>query len=78
MSNTGCRPTWQRDFFDYGHVADLYLRLLKSGKVSDAFAQRMQKGAAAGHQPGWYPLGQTPAPLWPDTVMPERRSPARP
>ncbi|TLF81186.1 nuclear transport factor 2 family protein [Nocardia cyriacigeorgica] len=68
---------WQRDFFDYGHVADLYLRLLKSGKVSAEFAQRMQNSAAAaGHLPGWYPLGQTPAPLWPDTAMPELRSPA--
>ncbi|WP_157361952.1 nuclear transport factor 2-like protein [Haloechinothrix halophila] len=59
---------WQRDFFDFGHVADLYIRLLKSGKVSEDFAERMNKSATAGRLPGWYPLGQTPAPLWPVTT----------
>ncbi|MFC8526017.1 nuclear transport factor 2 family protein [Nocardia sp. NPDC057227] len=59
---------WQRDFFDFGHVADLYIRLLKAGKVTAEFSARMAKNAGAGRLPGWYPLGTTPSPLWPPAV----------
>jgi hypothetical protein len=57
--------SWQRDFFDFGHVVDLYSRLLKSGNVSQAFTERIAKNALRQRLPGWYPLGQAPAPIWP-------------
>ncbi|OMC29600.1 hypothetical protein A5740_17790 [Mycobacterium sp. GA-1841] len=55
--------SWQRDFFDFGHVAKLYFELLSSGNVTEAFTARLAKNAA-GNLPGWYPIGQTPVPLW--------------
>jgi hypothetical protein len=57
---------WQRDFFDFGHVATLFFTLAKSGNTTSEFQARLAKNAA-GSLPGWYPLGQAPAPLWPDT-----------
>lgn len=60
---------WQRDFFDFGHVTDLYLTLLKSGNVSQEFAERVAKNATGRRLPGWYPLGQAPAPIWPPATQ---------
>ena len=59
---------WQRDFFDFGHVTDLYLNLLESGNVTREFAERVAKNTTGQRLPGWYPLGQAPAPIWPPST----------
>lgn len=56
---------WQRDFFDFGHVTELYLALLKSGNVTKEFSQRVAKNASGQRLPGWYPRGAAPQPIWP-------------
>lgn len=55
---------WQRDFFDFGHVQALYLRLMKGGKLSAGMRKRIERGLAGEKLPGYYPLGQAPVPLW--------------
>jgi hypothetical protein len=59
--------SWQRDFFDYGHVETLFIDLLKAGKLTDQMVQRMTNIAAipSGHRvPGFYPLGTAPVAIW--------------
>jgi hypothetical protein len=66
---------WQRDFFDFGHVVNLYSRLLKSGNVSKGFSGRIAKNLLNQRLPGWYPLGQAPAPIWPPVAAAELADP---
>ncbi|MEB3049833.1 nuclear transport factor 2 family protein [Mycolicibacter sp. MYC123] len=56
---------WQRDFFDFGHVTELYMALLKSGNVTKEFSERVAKNATGQRLPGWYPRGTAPQPIWP-------------
>jgi hypothetical protein len=60
----GGRFDWQRDFFDFGHVSALYMDLMKAGKLSAGMQQRIERGMSGEKVPGYYPLGQTPVPLW--------------
>lgn len=55
--------SWQRDFFDFGNVSALFIELMKDKKMSDGMLARIEK-SAPGNLPGWYPIGQTPVPLW--------------
>lgn len=55
---------WQRDFFDFGHVQTLYLELMKAGALSTGMQERIQRSLAGEKLPGYYPLGQTPVPIW--------------
>ena len=55
---------WQRDFFDFGHVQKLYLELMKEGRLSAGMQERIQRSLAGEKLPGYYPLGQTPVPIW--------------
>ena len=55
---------WQRDFFDFGHVQALYLRLMKDGKLSAGMQKRIERSLAGENLPGYYPLGQAPVPIW--------------
>jgi hypothetical protein len=55
---------WQRDFFDFGHVQKLYLELMKTGKLSKGMQERIQRSLAGEKLPGYYPLGQSPVPIW--------------
>ena len=56
--------SWQRDWFDYGNAAALFLEMMKDGTLSDGMTERMHR-ALGGGQPCVYPLRQAPAPLWP-------------
>lgn len=62
--NAGYKISWQRDFFDFGHVQKLYLELMKTGKLSKGMQQRIERSLAGERLPGYYPLGQTPVPIW--------------
>lgn len=63
---------WQRDFSDFGHVVGPYSRLLKSGNLSRAFAERIATNALAQRRsqvvPAWaVPRADlaAPHPRWP-------------
>ncbi|BBX76085.1 nuclear transport factor 2 family protein [Mycobacterium shinjukuense] len=64
----GGKWSWQRDFFDFGHVSALYQELIKAGKLSAGMRNRIERGFARGASgeaiPGYYPLGKAPVPLW--------------
>ncbi|ODQ93912.1 nuclear transport factor 2 family protein [Mycolicibacterium holsaticum] len=55
---------WQRDFFDFGHVAYMYGKLIESGDLSEGMQKRIERALAGEKLPGYYPLGQAPVPLW--------------
>lgn len=55
--------SWQRDFFDFGNAAALFIEMIKDGTLSEGMTKRMER-AAAGSLPGHYVLGSAPAGLW--------------
>ena len=55
---------WQRDFFDFGHVAKMFANLIESGDLSDGMQKRIARSVAGEKLPGYYPLGQAPVPIW--------------
>jgi hypothetical protein len=55
---------WQRDFFDFGHVQKLYMKLMKEGKLSKGMSERIERSLAGEKLPGYYPLGEAPVPIW--------------
>jgi len=55
---------WQRDFFDFGHVQKLYLKLMEEGKLSKGMQDRIERSLAGEKLPGYYPLGKAPVPIW--------------
>jgi hypothetical protein len=55
---------WQRDFFDFGHVSTMFMKLIESGDLSAGMQKRIERSLAGEKLPGYYPLGQAPTPLW--------------
>jgi len=55
---------WQRDWFDYGNAASLFLEMIKDDKLSEGMTARMNR-ALSPDLPGHYELGKAPSPLWP-------------
>ncbi|MGV0654995.1 nuclear transport factor 2 family protein [Mycolicibacterium thermoresistibile] len=55
---------WQRDFFDFGHVSRMFMKLIESGDLSEGMQKRIERSMAGEKLPGYYPLGQAPVPLW--------------
>lgn len=55
--------SWQRDFFDFGNVATLFMEMIEDGTLSEGMTKRMER-SAAGSLPGHYRLGEAPAGLW--------------
>src|SRR5947209_7126444 len=55
---------WQRDFFDFGHVAKMFANLIESGDLSPGMQNRIQRSVAGEKLPGYYPLGEAPVPIW--------------
>jgi hypothetical protein len=55
---------WQRDFFDFGHVAYMFGQLIGSGDLSDGMQKRIARSVAGEKLPGYYPLGEAPVPIW--------------
>ena len=53
---------WQRDFFDFGHVANMFGKLIESGDLSAGMQKRIERSVAGEKLPGYYPLGQAPSP----------------
>ncbi len=55
---------WQRDFFDFGHVAYMFGKLISSGDLSEGMQKRIERSVAGEKLPGYYPLGEAPVPIW--------------
>jgi SnoaL-like domain len=55
--------SWQRDFFDFGNAAALFVEMLGDGTLSEGMTKRMER-VAAGSLPGHYELGKAPVGLW--------------
>ena len=55
---------WQRDFFDFGHVAYMFGKLIGSGDLSEGMQKRIERSVAGEKLPGYYPLGEAPLPIW--------------
>lgn len=62
--NDDGKIAWQRDFFDFGHVQKLYLKLMQTGKLSEGMQKRIERSLTGEKLPGYYPLGEAPAPIW--------------
>lgn len=62
--NSDRRIEWQRDFFDFGHVAYMFGKLIKSGDLSEGMQKRIERSVAGEKPPGYYPLGEAPVPIW--------------
>ncbi|WP_193046473.1 nuclear transport factor 2-like protein [Mycolicibacterium baixiangningiae] len=55
---------WQRDFFDFGHVSKMFLKLIETGDLSAGMQKRIERSMAGEKLPGYHPLGQAPVPIW--------------
>jgi hypothetical protein len=55
---------WQRDFFDFGHVSSMFMKLVETGDLSAGMQKRIERSLAGEKLPGYYPLGQAPVPIW--------------
>jgi SnoaL-like domain len=55
--------SWQRDFFDFGNAAALFVEMIGDGKLSQGMTRRLER-VAAGALPGHYRLGEAPVGLW--------------
>jgi hypothetical protein len=55
---------WQRDFFDFGHVSTMFMKLIESGDLSEGMQKRIERSVAGEKLPGYYPLGGSPVPIW--------------
>jgi hypothetical protein len=55
--------SWQRDFFDFGNAAALFVEMMQDGTLSEGMTKRMER-TAAGSLPGHYKLGDAPVGLW--------------
>lgn len=55
--------SWQRDFFDFGNAAALFMEMMKDGTLSEGMTQRMER-SAKGSLPGHYKRGEVPVGIW--------------
>src|SRR5438105_1884213 len=54
--------SWQRDFFDFGNAAALFMEMIGDGVLSVGMQKRMERSMT--QLPGHYPLGKAPVGLW--------------
>ena len=62
--NANGKIEWQRDFFDFGHVQKMFMKLIESGDLTPTMQKRIERSLAGEKLPGYYPLGQAPIPIW--------------
>ncbi len=56
--------SWQRDWFDFGNAAALFLEMMGDGTLSEGMTERLNRSLAPGQLPGHYPIPETPVGLW--------------
>lgn len=54
---------WQRDWFDFGNAAALFMEMMSDGNLSAGMTARMERSMKA-DLPGYYALGKAPVGLW--------------
>jgi len=54
---------WQRDWFDFGNAASLFMDMMTANVLSDGMVGRMNRSMKA-DLPGYYPHGKAPVNLW--------------
>ena len=62
--NDNLKIEWQRDFFDFGHVSKMFMKLIETGDLSAGMQKRIERSLAGEKLPGYYPLGEAPVPIW--------------
>jgi len=62
--NDDLKIEWQRDFFDFGHVQKMFMKLIESGDLTATMQKRIERSLAGEKLPGYYPLGEAPTPIW--------------
>ena len=62
--NSDLKIEWQRDFFDFGHVSKMFMKLIESGDLSAGMQKRIERSMAGEQLPGYYPLGEAPSKIW--------------
>ena len=56
--------SWQRDWFDYGNAAAVFIEMIQDGKLSEGMQARMDRAVSAGELPGHYKIDDVPVGLW--------------
>ena len=56
--------SWQRDWFDYGNAAAVFMEMMGDGTLSEGMTARMERSLAPGQLPGHYPISEAPVGLW--------------
>ncbi len=56
--------SWQRDFFDFGNAAALFMEMLEAGALSDGMKKRLEVATSGVRQRGYYRRGTAPVKLW--------------
>lgn len=56
--------SWQRDWFDFGNAAALFMEMMTDGNLSAGMTERLERSIAPGQLPGHFKLADTPVGLW--------------
>ena len=56
--------SWQRDWFDFGNAAALFMEMMTDGKLSAGMTARLERSMKPGQLPGHYKIADTPVGLW--------------
>ncbi len=66
----GGQWNWQRDFFDFGNAAALFMEMISAGTLSEGMTRRMERSVSKEPLPGHYRLGEAPFGLWEQPTPP--------
>jgi len=66
----GWQWSWQRDFFDFGNAAALFMEMISAGTLSEGMTRRMERSTSKDPLPGHYRLGEAPFGLWEPPASP--------
>ena len=62
---TTCKIEWQRDFFDFGHVSNMFGKLIESGDLSAGMQKRIERGGGRREAARLLPARRRhPSPIW--------------
>ncbi len=53
--NSNLKIEWQRDFFDFGHVSKMFMKLIESGDLSAGMQKRIERSMAGEQAAGLLP-----------------------
>ena len=59
----GFEWSWQRDWFDFGNAAALFMEMMSADKLSEGMVARMERSMKE-DRPGYYPAFKGPVQLW--------------